>query len=87
LADRDQPEVAGLGCRRPLIGAFCPLPEAEKGSGKPLRFEPVWRIEVVALLKPLERKVRKDPPEALCHPFVVVGVRLAPKGEVDGLAE
>src|SRR5206468_2634398 len=74
-------------CRRLLIGAFCPLPQPEKGSGKPLWFDPMGRVEVVALLKPFKREVRKDLRQALCHPSVVVGVTLAAKSEVDRLAE
>ena len=74
-------------CKRRLIGVLPSLPEADKRSGKPLRLEPVWRVKVMALLKPLKGKIRKGARESVCHTFVVVRVALTPKREVDRLAE
>src|SRR5206468_239185 len=62
-------------------------PVSSQRTRGPLGLDPVWRIEVMALLEHVEGEVGEDLARSVGHPPVVVGVAPAAKREVNGLLE
>src|SRR6266511_6434945 len=73
----------GNGSRRSSAVHFRTSPVVAERRSEPSRFDPVRRVEMVAVIEDVEREVREDAGEARGDPGKVVRIAAAAQGEID----